>query len=362
MNPRIHGRAALLATLLAQPATATTIYTATNDAAANRLYAFTQTATGGLAFTGVVPTGGRGNGGLLINQAGIALSADKNTALVVNAGSNSIAAISLTGSRLTRTAVAPSGGQFPNSIAVRGNVAFVLNSGSNTVQGFTLGATGTLTPIPGTNATLGTANAGGAQIAFSADGSALIVTGHASNTLIALPLGAGNIPGRPVISPSAGANPLGFAVAPDGTIVVSETNGDASNAGTMSTYRLQSNFTLKPISARVPARQSATCWVAITPDGKYAYASNTLSATITQFALGTGGTLTRVPANGISASTGNGHLPLDIAIDPTGHALFALDFGAPGISAFTINADGTLRNARLRTSGIPGSANGLVVR
>jgi hypothetical protein len=68
--------------------------------------------------------------------------------LAVNAGSDSISAFKVQSDRFNLLDVLPSGGQFPASIAVHGNLVCVLNSGgAGIVQGFRIQGH-KLIPIP----------------------------------------------------------------------------------------------------------------------------------------------------------------------------------------------------------------------
>ena len=60
--------------------------------------------------------------------------------LAVNAGSNTVSLFRVRGDHLRLKQVIASGGQFPVSIAVHGNLVYVLNAGGEgSVQGYWLG-------------------------------------------------------------------------------------------------------------------------------------------------------------------------------------------------------------------------------
>ena len=52
--------------------------------------------------------------------------------------------------------------------------------------------------------------------------------------------------------------------------------------------------------------QNAACWIGVTADGQYAYTGNAGSGTVTGFAVGAGGTLTRLTGAGGTVTTGGG--------------------------------------------------------
>ena len=94
---------------------------------------------------------------------------------------------SVRGDRLTLIQVLGSGGTFPVSVAVHGDVVYVLNAeNGGSVQGFFV-LFDHLIPIPGSNRPLGLEPAATpqftntpGQVAFSPDGSQLIVTTKAN--------------------------------------------------------------------------------------------------------------------------------------------------------------------------------------
>jgi 6-phosphogluconolactonase (cycloisomerase 2 family) len=126
------------------------------------------------------------------------------------------------------------------------------------------------------------------------------------------------------------------------TIVVSETGpSGATNGATISSYAVSANNTLSAISLGVPTLGAANCWDAITPNGKWVYASNAGSATISGFAIGDDGTLT--PLGGTIAGVNpTGSSNLDIAISTDSKFFYSLNSGTGKIGIFAIGQDGLL--------------------
>ena len=93
---------------------------------------------------------------------------------------------------------------------------------------------------------------GAAQVSVAPDGRSLVVTERTANRIETFPLRFGRL-GAPVITPSSGAVPFGFAFSPRGDLVVSE----AGNS-TVSSYRDGALVT-----ASLAVGQGAACWVAI---------------------------------------------------------------------------------------------------
>jgi DNA-binding beta-propeller fold protein YncE len=103
----------------------------------------------------------------------------------------------------------------------------------------------------------------------------------------------------------------------------------------------------------VPNGQMATCWVAATPDGRYAYTSNAASGTITLYGISAGGLLRAVESVPV---TGQGPMgsPIDIGVSRDGRNLYALNGNQGSVSAFGIGAGGRLvLSGVLTRAGLP---------
>src|SRR5690348_16482854 len=274
------------------------VYTQTNSNAGNTVIMLARGDDGTLTPAGSYPTGGLGTSAGLGSQGAVALSDNGRVLLAVDAGSNDIASFRVERTGLTLVGRVPSRGVFPVSLAIHGHNAYVLNAGGvPNVAAFQLSGDGTLTPSFGGREPLSAPNAGAAEVAVAPDGSALVVTEKTANQLETFPLRHG-LPGDPVITPSNGPVPFGFAFDPLGTAIVSE----ASNS-TVSTYRLAAGGGLSLITASAQTLQGAACWVAVTPDGRFAYTGNAATGSFTGFSIAADGTITRLAADGRSASS-----------------------------------------------------------
>jgi len=106
--------------------------------------------------------------------------------------------------------------------------------------------------------------------------------------------------------------------------------------------------------------QTATCWMAITPNGRYAYTTNNLSDTISRYGISRrSGSFSLIDAQ--AASTGAA--PVDLAITPNSRYLYNVNAFAGTVGIYEINR----RNGRLvpvgEIDGLPadGSAVGIAV-
>ena len=236
-------------------------------------------------------------------------------------------------------------------------VVYVLNAnGARNIAGFR-DAQGVLTPLAGSSRPLSAATGtGSAQIGFSPDGDVLLVTEKGTNKLGSYRVRDDGTTDAPVVTASAGVTPFGFAFDRRGHALVSEAFGGAVNASAVSSYGFGVPTLAGPavISASVGTTQTAACWVVVTPNGRYAYVTNTASGTISSYAVQKSGKLTLAQA--VAATSGAG--PIDAALSASGSHLYVLNSGSQSISSFSVAKDGSLANPG-SVSGLPAGANGL---
>jgi 6-phosphogluconolactonase len=364
---RVH-RALLMAAVVAVamvpvvPAGATggsgAIYTISNDPSGNALVVFDRASDGGLTPAGEIATGGLGNGSGLGSQGAVALSGDGRRIAAVNPGSDQVSAFRVGRGGPVLASTVASGGDLPISVAIHGGLAYVLNAGGEgNVTGFRFRPDGMLTAIAGSTRPLSGAAVGPAQVEFSDDGRFLLVTEKTTSQIVIYPVRRDGRLGAALVHLSAGETPFGFSVS-GSTVVVSEAFGGAADASAVSSYRLGPHGRLTPLSASVGTTETAACWIAITPNGRFAYTTNTGSDSVTGYRIGSGGSLTILNADGVTATTGD--VPIDMAVSADGSFLYTLDSGSDQISGFAIQPDGSL--TPLGTVATPAPAAGLVGR
>lgn len=366
-------RAALLASLCsfsfathaaAEEHEAGVVYTASNALNGNAIITFRRARTGLLTPLGSTPTGGVGTGAGLGNGRGVVLSADDQWLLVVNAGSNDFTLFQTRGAGLVALTKVPSQGKTPVSIAINDDLIYVLNSGSDSIAGFRLDErSGSVAPLPNSARPLSGANVGAAEIAFSPDGKNLVVTEKNTNRIVIYDVGPTGLPSAtPRIYPSQGQTPFGFTFDGRRTLLVTNAAGGASNASSVSSYRLARDGSLSVIQGSVATNQTAACWIAVTPGGRHAYTANTPAGSVSAFDVGARGDLTLANVSGVAASTGSSSRPIDLGVDEDGRFLYVLDPGWQKISAYSIATDGSLTPLNAAYGGLPSTANGLAVR
>jgi len=331
------------------------VFVQTDNTAGNAVVAYSRALDGTLTPVGSYPTGGLGGvlaGSVvdhLASQGSLVYDQSHRLLYAVNAGSNTVSVFSVHGDRLSLNQVTSSGGTFPVSVAVHGDHVDVLNAlNGGSVQGYIV-VLRHLVPLPGSNRPLGLnasatpqfTNTPG-QVAFTPDGSKLIVTTKANGSDIdVFRVGLlGYLSAAPVVNAEPGTVPFAVSFDRSGNLVVAEAGTNA-----LASFRLNPDGTISPLTA-VPTGQAATCWVE-PADGRF-YVSNAGSGTISGFESAPGGQLTLLGATPTDPGT------VDASATPDGHFLY-VQTGASGIvDAFKVNSDGSL--AELGATAVPGAA------
>jgi 6-phosphogluconolactonase (cycloisomerase 2 family) len=347
------------------------VYVLTNQTT-NTVAVFRRTARGMLSLAGEFPTGGAGNpipqppdpsSDPLASQGALIMGRGNQYLYAVNAGSNQISVLKIKKNSLDVVDVVDSGGVRPISLAVHDDLLYVLNEGGTpNITGFTIEDDGTLTPLAGSTQPLIDGGAADpAQIGFSHDGELLVVTDKAGNRLNTYTIDEDGLPSPPIDNPSSGMTPFGFAFNNADTLVVSEAFGGATNQSAASSYIGRNDGTLQMISSSVPNSQTASCWVVITNNGKFAFVSNTGNGTISSYRVNAeDGSLTLL--NATAADTGLGSAPIDMDLSVNSRLLFVLLGGTQSVASFRIGANGSLTSVDTASSGLPLGAQGIAAK
>jgi 6-phosphogluconolactonase (cycloisomerase 2 family) len=333
------------------------VYVQTNDAAENEIVAFGRAEDGALALLGRYPTGGRGTGERhLPSQSSVVLSDDGRWLFVVNAGSDELSLFAVEDDGLRLADRVGSGGSRPTSVAVSGALVYVLNNGTPSVSGFNL-VDGKLTALADSTRSLSRNDADPAQIAFTADGKALIATERATNSISSYAIDDRGYAEGPTTITSSGQTPYGFGFTADGALIVSEAFGGAIGAAAASSYAVNGAGELSPISRSVGDTNSEVCWVAVTNDGRFAFVTNFGSGTVSSFEIAADGSLTlREP---VAGATRNGEKGVrDEALSNDSRYLYAIDADAQKVFGWFVGQSGQLTPVG-EFEGVPDTVAGL---
>jgi hypothetical protein len=333
------------------------VFVQTDNTSGNQVVVYDRAAGGTLTLAGTYGTGGLGGqltGSVadhLASQGSLVYDAGHGLLYAVNAGSNTVSVFAASGDKLHLRQVVSSGGTFPVSIAVRGNLVYVANAlDGGSVQGFRVGG-GHLVAIPRSNrdlhlsttATPQFTNTPG-QVAFSRDGGQLLVTTKANgNDIDVFKVASdGRLSASPVVNGEPGTVPFAIAYDSSGNLVIAEAGTNA-----LASYDLHANGTLTLLD-RVATGQAATCWVA--RDYTHLYVSNAGSASVSGYSNAPHGGLTLLGNTSTDPGT------VDAVASPHGRYLY-VQTGANGIvDEFSVVKGGGL--TEIGSVAVAGSAGG----
>ena len=320
------------------------VFVQTDNTAGNQVAAYDRADNGTLALENTYNTGGLGGAlnGSHVDHLGSqgSLNYDpRNDALyAVNAGSNAVSVFSVRGDDLTLSQVVSSGGTFPVSVAVHGNLVSVLNArNGGSVQEY-YAFFGHLLPVPGSNRALGltiptdttefTHTPG--QVAYSPDGSKLIVTTKASsNAIDVFNVGFfGNLSPSPVVNSVPGTVPFAITFDQAGHLVIAEAGPSA-----LATFTLNPNGTITQLDS-LASGQTGLCWVA--PAGSLFFTGNTAANSTSGYRTNSSGQLSLLGATPTDPGT------VDASASSNGRFLYVQTGGNGMVDEFQVNGNGSL--------------------
>jgi 6-phosphogluconolactonase len=314
------------------------VFVQTNEAE-NAVVAFRRSADGSLERFGSYPTDGAGDGEPhLTSQASVVLSTDRRHLLVTNAASDDVAVFAVTDGGLEllgRT----SAGVAPKSVAEHDGLVYVLSTGKPAVVGFRLSDHG-LGPIAGGEFALSGVDCDPAQVGFTPDGSAVVVTERGTHSISAFPVLPEGPLGRILTIPSSGPTPYGFAFTSGGSLVVTEAFRAEKGAAAASSYSVE-GATITPVTKSVGNGRSEICWAVVTPDDRFAFTTNFADGAVSRYAIGADGRLTLDDAAAGLSVDGRPGLR-DEGLSADGRYLYAIDADTGSIFGWAVGEGGSL--------------------
>lgn len=324
------------------------VFVQTDSPSGNRIIVLDEHADGRLSELQTVATGGMGGQASgaavdeLASQSSLVHDASRHLLFAVNAGSDSLSVLSAEGPQLRLLQVVGSGGTFPDSVAVSGNLVYVLNAGgAGTLAGYRI-VGDRLAPLPGSSRSLGLDNTtppnflqSPGQVGFTPDGSELIVTTKASTSSLDV-FGvnrAGLLSAAPTVTADPGNVPFAFTFDRSGQLVVAEAGPSA-----LHTFTLGTGNSLTSVSSSVTDGQAALCWIATA--GGYDYVANAGSNDVSAYSIASNGTPSLVGSTGVVGTTDAG--PIDLAASTDGSTLYAEAGGAGAVDEFHVDHGGRL--------------------
>jgi 6-phosphogluconolactonase (cycloisomerase 2 family) len=336
-------------------ASAGAVYVQTN-AAPNEVIAFRRAADGSLDRIGSVATGGEGDGSPhLQSQGSVTLTGDGQNLLVTNAASDDISVFSVASDGSIELRERVHTGATPRSVAERDGLVVVLNTGEPGLASFRLHAEG-ITRVEGGDQALAASDADPAQVAFSPEGSMVVITERATNSIVTYKVAADGTFGASSEVASEGPTPYGFAFTSGGTLIVTEAFGAEKGAAAASSYAIEDGSLVVRTSS-VGNGRSEICWAVVTPDDRFAFTTNFADGAVSRFAIAADGSLSLEDATaGISVDGMPGLR--DEALSSDGRFLYAIDADGGRIYGWSVEAEGALEPVG-SWEGVPETVAGL---
>jgi 6-phosphogluconolactonase len=336
------------------------LYVNDNTSPVNTVAGFYRHADGTLTTIPGSPfvVGGSGTGSATASQGSLQLSSDGRYLLAVDAGSSRTSVLQIEHDGTLQIAgggPVSSNGVDPVSIAVHNQLVYVANAGATSPNytGFWLSPFGQLQAIPGSTVSLPPGSQPG-DVLFNGDGTKLVGTRVATSMIDSFTVGWNGLlnaaPGSPFAA--QGVGPFGSEFRPWNPTQLFVSNAHNGGSGTVSAFSDGFNGTLSSIgSSPFPDDETAPCWVAISPDGRYLFAVNTGNSTISSYSIGWNGSLSLIGSTPFKSTSVGAE---DAGISPDGSTLWVVEAGADAVAAFSIQG-GTL--TELASSPTPGPTN-----
>ncbi|MFF0156624.1 lactonase family protein [Streptomyces sp. NPDC005263] len=331
-----------------------------NELAGNTIHVFQRGEDGKLTAAGAYATGGKGGDQVdaptdsLASQGSLVYDRGSHLLLAVNAGSGTVTSFRVEGQKLTDRRVVRSGGDFPSSIAVSGNLAYVMNAGgAGSVQGFQITANG-LQPLGGSYRSLGLKNdkvplfsSSPGQVAFTPGGRELVVTTKSANTIEVFPMRRDGRPAhRAKVNDSAGGVPFAITFDKAGRMLVAE-----AEKSTVSTYKVRADGSLKVVQKPLANGQNTLCW--LERAGDFFYGGNTGNSTVTGYRTDRHGRLALTNEIGIATPpSAMSQGVIDLAVTQDEKFLYVQNATSGTIDGFRVGRNGSLTKVTTAT-GLP---------
>jgi 6-phosphogluconolactonase (cycloisomerase 2 family) len=329
------------------------VYVDDNAAGSNTVSVFSRSADGSLTPLATSPfsIGGNGTGAGTGSQGAVQETPDEKYLLAVDPGSNQISVLKIAADGALRAVAGgpvSSGGIDPVSIAVdpiEGTVGdkdlvYVANAGTggSNYTGFTLSGSGVLQPLRGTTVGLPNGSDPG-DVLFNSNGTHLAGTRAGTALIDSFVVEANGHLKAAAGSPftAQGPGPIGSEFRPTdpNQLFVSNAHGGTGN-GTVSAFTVSSNGTLTSLKAGPFADdQTAPCWVEISHDGRFLFAVNTATPSISRYAIASDGALRLIGSTPLATPSESG--PVDARLSPDGTTLSVVDSGGDSVSTFAVH-------------------------
>jgi 6-phosphogluconolactonase len=312
-----------------------------SDSAHNWIWGFGVASTGAISSLPNFPiNGASGPSALVVGRTGNRLYQVGTGADVVQTYS-----VGLDGS-VSPFGLATATGAAPAALAINpaGSLLFVANSGADSLSRYAVGSDGLLSAL-GTTLT----GQGPDAVAVTPDGNKLYVANGTDGTISIFTVeSAGSLTevGSPV---AAGTDPIALSLTPDGHYLYAANSGDGSISG----WSIGADGSLAPLSGSPYPAGTGVSGLAMAPDGVRMISADLTAATITRYSIASSGALSAV-----GTTTGPTGIE-SVAVSPDGKHAYAA--GTASVAAYDFSSNGSLTPAAGSPITAVGAHNALVV-
>jgi 6-phosphogluconolactonase (cycloisomerase 2 family) len=275
--------------------------------------------------------------------------------LVTNAASDDLSVFSVASDGSIELRERVHTGATPKSVAEREGLVVVLNTGQPGLASFRLDAAG-IEAVEGGDQALAASDADPAQVAFSPDGSMIVITERGTDSIVTYAVAAEGTFGASREIASQGPTPYGFGFTSGGVLVVTEAFRAEKGAAAASSYAIVDGELVVRTSS-VGNGRSEVCWAVITPDDRFAFTTNFADGAVSRFAIAADGSLSLEDATaGIAVEGMPGLRDEDLSSD--GRFLYAIDADGGRIYGWSVDGEGSLEPVG-SWDGLPATVAGL---
>ncbi len=342
-------------------------YVNDNTAGTNTVAGFDRHADGSLTPMAGSPfaIGGAGSSDGLGSQGAIQASPDGRYLIAVDAGSSQLSVLRLDRAGTPHLVGRPvsSHGVRPGSVTIsRKNLVYVANvgNGGSNYTGFRLHDDGRLSALPKSTVPV-PEGSGVGDVFFNSTADRLVGTRDNTSLIDSFAVRPDGrlaaAAGSPFPAQSLGPIGAEFRPTNPSQLFVSNAHAGAGN-GTVSAFDVDRTGVLTAIGAATPNGQTAPCWVEISHDGRYLFAVNTASATISSFRINQDGSLVLLGNTPFRVGQG----AVDARLSPDGSTLSVTGGSGHVVSTFAVDG-GQLTELAGSPVALPADASptGLVV-
>lgn len=121
-------------------------------------------------------------------------------------------------------------------------------------------------------------------------------------------------------------------------------------------YNLTDDGVTEIITGSLPTHQASSCWMEVTPDGRYAYTTNPADSSISGVEIAADGSLSLINGQDFLVESND---PRDQETSADGRYLYVLNNEGAFVDGYQVNENGPLKLITTQQGALPALSNGL---